>query len=258
MYLFKNSLIALFSVALIFGCTKESIDPKSQSGSNIDVTSSTISSNYSWLGELHNKALEEIGKHSDFPNSTAAQKDSIIEVTFENSPHVDSLDLNLLTQARNNIDYILQNSFSQIVDDLNDSGNVDSDVASMLLSINNAIDSSSTLNEALDNLNSLESEVESSDALTTEEKNGIIGGIIIARHSSSFWSSAVSESENNWYSVVISETGGSDDYQALFGRIKADVKGYVRAFFDKTGKIKDRHEAGLTWGGVLSDVASAS
>ena len=248
-------LIVLFAGAMIYGCTKESLEPETQTGSSIDVTSSTISSDYSWVGELHNKCLEEIGKHVDFPNLTVPQKDSIIDATLENSTHVDSLDPNTLTHARNN--YSVQTPFSDIVDGLNENGSIDNLVASRLLAIDSAITSSNTLNEALDKFNSLETDIENSDALSYEEKNGIIGGIIIARYSSIFWNATVTDSENEWYSVVISETGGSDEYEALFGRIRADVKYYLKAFFDTDGGLRRRHSEGTRVGGAYSDLASA-
>ncbi|MDR9488105.1 hypothetical protein [Salibacter sp.] len=249
-----SGLIVLFAGILIYGCKKESLEPGTQPGSSINVTSSTISSNYSWVGELHNKSLEEIGKLNDFPDVTAQQVDSTIEVTMENSPHVvDSLDPSFLPELRNSeLDYISSNSYDNIVDDLKNSSSISSDVATKLYELENIVDSSNTLNEALDGLNSFESEIESSDNFSDKEKTGIIGSSIIARYSLTFWNLAINDTENNWHTFIITETGGSDEFPSIFGRTFRDVRGFVRAFFDHSGKIKERIDKGKSWSTVLS------
>ena len=232
-----SGLIVLFAGILIYGCKKESLDPGTQPGSSINITSSTISSSYSWVGELHNKCLEEIGELNDFPDVTAQQVDSTIKVTIENSPHVvDSLNSSAMADARDDLDYVWSTPYNTIINDLEDSGYVENDVAEKLVVIRSIVESSSSLNNAIDSLKSFEVDIENASVFTEDEKTGIILASITARYSMNFWNDAHSNPENNWYAVVESEgNGGGDYYSGFIKRTFKDVVGWVKGFFRNEG-----------------------
>ncbi len=247
-FLQKSLALCLF-VLLVFSCTKETIQPQ-ETKSNEDVFSTqdfqycfdNPNNPHENIGIQHNEGLDAIAASPDFGNLSIAQAHAIAYATV--AANMDAADGDPVTYEMIQPAYDLTGSADPLVEVgayLLNEGDISPEAYERILQLNALLDDSPDPQVFGEGVLAMEDEIMNNPNFTDFEREVLLGGTSIARHSVCYWITASMDVNSPWYPLInansavgnASDRGFWDKIKKAFKKVvkfvKKDIAGYKYA-----------------------------